>query len=328
MRDCHRSSLAVIGAIVLSIGACRLPPMARETLVAFRDIQQDAAQQIGSRDVNVNFNNGRSLAIVIANSPTRDLPAGQKRQRALAVAKRAYGRLAPIAAVDAVTVTWSVRRTYVGFISAFRVDDGLTFRRDELAETSAETVSTDRWIPPLAPPFDLYVVAIGDVPAALLDDLVSRVDTKFGVRVRVLPRLLFDRATFDRARSQFSADELILAIRRRYATVAADSRARVIGVTRGDMYMETLANQWQFTFSLRSEDNRFAVVSYARMDPAALDGRPDAERLSARLRKMVLKNVGILCYGLPISKNSRSALYGQIDGIDDLDRVTDSFDPE
>jgi hypothetical protein len=42
-------------------------------------------------------------------------------------------------------------------------------------------------------------------------------------------------------------------------------------------------------FSLRSIDDHFAVVSYARMDPAGLGERPDAGRLRARLRKMVAK---------------------------------------
>jgi hypothetical protein len=43
---------------------------------------------------------------------------------------------------------------------------------------------------------------------------------------------------------------------------------------------------------------------------------------------MVMKNVGVLCYGLPLSQNPRSALYGQIDGVEELDRMTESFDPE
>jgi predicted Zn-dependent protease len=204
----------------------------------------------------------------------------------------------------------------------------LTLSRDQLVPKFAQPASTERWIPPSTPPTDLYVVAIGDVPTALLDDMVARFETKFRMRTRVLPRLLFDRTTFDRARSQRSADELILAIRRRYATIAANRRARVIGVTRGDMYMEGVAKQWLFTFSLRSEDNHVAVVSYARMDPAALGEPPDDARLAARLRKMVATNIGVICYGLPLSRNPRSVLYGQIGGVDDLDRMTESFDPE
>jgi hypothetical protein len=85
-----------------------------------------------------------------------------------------------------------------------------------------------------------------------------------------------------------------------------------------------MANQWRFTFSLRSEEDHFAVVSYARMDPARLGGRTDAERLKTRLRKMVAKNIGIMYYGLPISQDPRSVLYGQIGGVRELDEMPSS----
>ena len=82
-----------------------------------------------------------------------------------------------------------------------------------------------------------------------------------------------------------------------------------------------------FTFSLRSRDQRMAVVSYARMDPANLGDPPDDQLLMTRLRKMIAKNVGIIVYGLPPSRNPRSVLYGNILGVDDLDRMTEEFDP-
>jgi predicted Zn-dependent protease len=88
-----------------------------------------------------------------------------------------------------------------------------------------------------------------------------------------------------------------------------------------------MRTQWQFTFSLRSSDDRFAVVSYARMDPSGLGERPDPGRFTARLHKMVAKNIGIMYYGLPISQDPRSVLYGQIDGVDELDVMTEYFEP-
>lgn len=44
-----------------------------------------------------------------------------------------------------------------------------------------------------------------------------------------------------------------------------------------------------------------------------------------RLRKAVTKDLGILYYGLPLSKNPTSVLYDRIMGIDDLDAVAEEF---
>jgi predicted Zn-dependent protease len=81
---------------------------------------------------------------------------------------------------------------------------------------------------------------------------------------------------------------------------------------------------WAFGFTYRVE-NRFAVVSSARMNPIIL-GRPaDPVLLQTRLRKMITKNLGILYFHLPQSNDPSSVLYRSILGIDDLDRVGESF---
>lgn len=178
------------------------------------------------------------------------------------------------------------------------------------------------------PKSELYFVAIGDVPVDMIDGLVSHFQTKFGVSIRTLAPLAFDRVTFDRQRSQVVADRLIQAVRFRYPTVAKNPRTRVIGITPLDMYMEAMREQWAFTFSMRSADRRFAVVSFARMDPTNLGEAPNDTLLRSRLRKMVTKNLGIMYFGLPASENPRSALFRNILGVDDLDRMTEDFSPK
>ena len=70
---------------------------------------------------------------------------------------------------------------------------------------------------------------------------------------------------------------------------------------------------------------RFAVVSTARMDDAAWGGAPDAQRLEARLRKMVTRNLGILYFGLDQTSDRRSVMFGPILGLADLDSTGDDF---
>ena len=179
-----------------------------------------------------------------------------------------------------------------------------------------------------APTPELYLVAIGDVPGHMTDRLVSYVQTRFQIPIRTLSALKFDGQMLDRQRSQVIADQLIRAVRVQHATVVKNPRARVIAVTPIDMYMQAMRDQWRFTFSLRSSDQRVAVVSYARMDPVNLGQAPDAAVLESRLRKMISKNVGIIYYGLPTSDNPRSAMFGNILGVDDLDRMTEDFNPK
>jgi predicted Zn-dependent protease len=75
------------------------------------------------------------------------------------------------------------------------------------------------------------------------------------------------------------------------------------------------------------DDDRMAVVSYARMDPAVFGLPPDPDMLRSRVTKMVAKDIGVIYYGLPLSDNPRSALYSKIDGTDELDVMTEYFDP-
>ena len=179
-----------------------------------------------------------------------------------------------------------------------------------------------------APTPELYLVAIGDVPGDMTDRLVLYVQTRFQIPIRTLSALKFDGQMLDRQRSQVVADELIRAVRVQHATLVKNPRTRVIAVTPFDMYMQAMRDQWRFTFSLRSRDQRVAVVSYARMDPANLGQAPDAAVLEPRLRKMISKNIGIIYYGLPTSDNPLSAMFGNILGVDDLDRMTEDFKPK
>jgi predicted Zn-dependent protease len=324
----QRFGIAVaIGGIALPLISCRRVDQLRDILTELQQAQELVREQAATSEVAVNLNNRRFLTIGIADSPWQALPRAERQQKALEVARLAYTGLAPKVHLEVVTVSFEVRRTYFQFINYSKATDAFQFDVEDLSPPSAARVS-ERWVPREKPQADLYFVAIGDVPPDLMKDLARHFEERFGIQITVLSGLLFDRATFDLDRSQTIADELISAVRRRYPTLARDDRARVIGVTPYDMYMREMATEWRFTFSLRSSEDHFAVVSYARMDPVRLGGRPDAVRLTTRLRKMVAKNIGIMYYGLPISQDPRSVLYGQIGGVQELDEMTEHFQPE
>ncbi len=63
------------------------------------------------------------------------------------------------------------------------------------------------------------------------------------------------------------------------------------------------------------------------MNPTIFDNAPDDALIQSRLRKMVNKNIGIMCYGRSQNTNPRSVLFGNVGGTDELDLMTEDFDP-
>lgn len=168
----------------------------------------------------------------------------------------------------------------------------------------------------------VFFVPLGDVRSVSLQELVKFYKQKYGLVIQTLPALQLERGALDRQRRQLIAEELIEFMKRGYPNHAANPRVILIGITEYDMYIRKYS--WAFGFTYRAE-NRFAVVSSARMNPIIL-GRPaDPVLLQTRLRKMITKNLGILYFHLPQSNDPSSVLYRSILGIDDLDRVGESF---
>ena len=163
----------------------------------------------------------------------------------------------------------------------------------------------------MPPPNDTHLVAVGEVPSARMSSLVADAEAALAMHVSVLPPLSsVNPAMLDTAnskRSQLTAEEVILAVRSQHPTLIRDPRTRVIAVTAQDMHIKR-RESWRFALSLRSNENTIAVVSYARMDPANFGNTPDEELLRSRLRKMIFKNIGIMCYSLPVSQDPKSVL--------------------
>jgi predicted Zn-dependent protease len=174
-------------------------------------------------------------------------------------------------------------------------------------------------------PISLHLVPVGDVPPDLMAQITSRLRIRFPGPLTVLPALAVDSTMYDDERQQIIADSLIASIQQRYAALLRTPDARLIAVTPDDMYIST--EGWAFAFSLRDASDHVAVVSYARMRPERLGNTANDVLLQSRLRKMVTKNIGIMCYGFPQSENPRSVLYDSIGGTDELDLMTEEFNP-
>ena len=325
MRQRLRLAAGTIG-ILLLFAACQGLGQLTEILRDLQPVHQQVSSLVGTGAVRVNIDNGRYLSVGVINSPLKNLPVAEKEQKALEIARLAYMSYASRSSLQVVDVAFVIQGTRFFVLNYSDGRDSFRFQAVDLMPKPAAL--SEGWIASEAPQRDLYFVSIGDVPADLLNNMVSHFQERFGVPITVLPSLSFDRVTFDPVRSQLVADELISAVRIRYPTLARNPRTRVIGITPYDMYMRATQDTWRFTYSLRSHEDHFAVVSYARLDPAQLGPPASDELLQSRLRKMLIKNIGIMYFGLPVSEDPRSVLYGNILGAEELDQMSEFFDPQ
>jgi YD repeat-containing protein len=170
----------------------------------------------------------------------------------------------------------------------------------------------------------IYLIQMGDHKAPYsLDDFALWLRTKYKVDVRVLPAAAVDKSAWDAARGQYVAEALYEQMKRDHAELAADPNAYLIGFTDADMYSDHLL--WKSSFTQRDME-RAAIISAEgmqdserwRYDPdASRDQKTDAKRaeqhFQARLRRILLKDVAILYWHLPVNEDRSSLLHDTLD---------------
>ena len=142
----------------------------------------------------------------------------------------------------------------------------------------------------------VYFVPLGAPDPPFLDSVAAQLEQRYQLRVVKLAALPLDKSVVDSGRSQLMAEALIALMRRGYPREAADGSAVLIGITARDFYIASYTkSRWAFSYRM---DERFAVVSTARMDEGGWGRASNPELLKTRLRKMVTKNLGVLYFRL------------------------------
>jgi predicted Zn-dependent protease len=317
--------VGLTAAATLLVASCGNTAQFLETVRELRVVQEQVDGVAGTNDVSVNLQNGHVLTITVGDVAVSGKPEAERQEVFRQIAAAAYLAFPSRSQVEAVVVARVTRQRRYGFITVSVATESQRFRPSQLIEPSG---LTEHWVKPRDISHRLYFVGVGHVRPELVTQLAAHFRQTLVITVEELPAVSFDRVTVDNDRSQVVAEELVAAIRRRYPTTARDVDARIIGVTGDDMYLRAMAESWAFGLSWRSDDEHMAVVSYARMDPAALGLSPDPDMRWSRVAKMVAKNIGVLYFGLPLSNNPRSALFGNIGGTDELDVMTEYFEPQ
>lgn len=187
-------------------------------------------------------------------------------------------------------------------------------------EPSHSATAAPTLIPSLSGDPVLYLAAIGGFPEDVLADLATFVNTKYDIEVRLLAPLSPDESAFDPERDQYVTEELLNGLVQSYPKARPDDGSVVIGILRDDVYILDRPD-WYWAFGMRG-DSGYAVVSTARMGDLQ---DPVAPIVMSRLRKMILRNIGVLYYGLPLNQDPISVLYVEVLGVDDLDRMNEEL---
>ena len=165
----------------------------------------------------------------------------------------------------------------------------------------------------------VYLVPLDDFTPDRANAVADHYRREFGTPIEVAPTVTAPADAYNPARRQWSATALLGELKQQYPS----DRAVVIGLTDFDIYIPEV--NWRYAFSYR-RDGRLAVVSTARMRRGCLGlARASEDRQTARLRKMVGKNIGVMYYKLPLSRDRKSLLYRSIGGPQELDAMSERY---
>ena len=173
----------------------------------------------------------------------------------------------------------------------------------------------------LRPDARVSLVPIEDFPVDRATAIAEHFRTRFGVAIDVAPVTQWPEGAYVEDRRQMDSAMMLARLESIYA--AAAQPVVVIGLTTRDMFNSDV--NWAYVFSYRRR-NRVAVVSPARMDRGCMGVlQADDDRIMARLRKMVGKNIGIMYFGLGMKTDPASMLYAHIGGPQELDAMSERF---
>ncbi|HEX6495666.1 MAG TPA: DUF6531 domain-containing protein [Acidobacteriaceae bacterium] len=164
----------------------------------------------------------------------------------------------------------------------------------------------------------IYLIQLGPHTAPYaLASFAQWLHEKYALQVEVLPSTALDPAAFDSGRKQYIAELLNAQMRRDHPALEADPDAYLVGFTDADIY--PVHNRWRSTFTWRDQP-RTAVIStdgmqttfFERLETHA-SAPSAAAQFQQRLRRILLKDVAILYWHLPVNNDPTSLLHNTLD---------------
>jgi len=164
----------------------------------------------------------------------------------------------------------------------------------------------------------VYFVAIGGLPQTNIGNLADYFQKKYRIPIKVLPTV----SLIQNSPGRPLAGGLVELMKGENPKIASNPKAIMIGITED---MNVAESNRIHDLSYRSDDERFAVIATDSVNPTTFCETKNQDLLDSRLRKVIAKNIGMLYYRLPPSKNPKSVMYGALDCVDELDEMGEEF---
>ena len=146
----------------------------------------------------------------------------------------------------------------------------------------------------------IWLVAIGAVPANLLDGLTAPLSVTFGRPCEIGAPAAVPRGAFDQRRNQYPGNAILSTL----ARLEAPDAERVLGVIDADCYAPGL----NFIFGQAGVDGRSAFVAVPRLRQAFYSLREDEPLFHQRALKEAIHELGHT-YGLQHCSNPRCVMH-------------------
>ena len=176
-------------------------------------------------------------------------------------------------------------------------------------------------------PTDIYLIPMEGVSVEFAS-IAQEIESRYKLATKVLTTMGRETSMFNTEHRQYSANRIA---QRAHEIIAAIKRPEeqpfILVLTPYDINTEDF--QLRFLFAAHFKEiahfNGVSVISTARIDPVNYGLPRDNKLRDDRLMKLINKAIGQQVLHIPISSDSKSAMYGPILGLDDLDSMSSAL---
>jgi hypothetical protein len=192
----RRGRLA-FAVLVLALSAASWQGLAgRRPSPELKGVYEEVRASASTDTVLVDVQHEQYLTIGIVGSSFNDLPVARKRSTARDIAGRAYRRYTSPSALRFVVVAFVDQGRRLLVFPERHIRDSFQFAVADLdPQASPLTEGWER--PPVPPPNDTYLVAVGEVSSARMSSLVADAEAALAMHVSVLPPVSVNPAMLD-----------------------------------------------------------------------------------------------------------------------------------
>ncbi len=134
----------------------------------------------------------------------------------------------------------------------------------------------------------LRLVPLGNVPSKMLEELSSELRDLVRMRCKILSPVTVPKEAFNQWRKQYDAEKILAILSNNPETRFIDASIPTLVVTNEDIYYKGL----RFIFGLEEPLEGTLMVSLARLKPEFYDERPNPFRLTERVIKESMHEIG------------------------------------